>query len=144
MPLIPYNAFRLRKFAKLCALEARRRGDVYVGTEHLLLALIHNAHGMALVSQWGNPAQVEKGVDDISPPSDAPSIGWRLPTTPSLRRTLLVAVREARRVGSQCVTFEHIWLSMLRMRQGVPAQILTNVGMDVEQVTESVQRRLRT
>jgi ATP-dependent Clp protease ATP-binding subunit ClpA len=125
--------------------EARLLNHNYVGTEHLLLGLIHEAEGVAAkaleslgLSLEAVRAQVEEEVNgqDLSVP-----IG-HIPFTPRAKKVLELSLREAKQLGHNYIGTEHILLGLIREGEGVAAQVLVKLGTDLSRVRQQVIRVL--
>jgi len=131
---------RARKVVILAQDEARAMNHNYVGTEHLLLGLIHEGEGIAAkaLSQMGITldaarAQVE---DIIGKGQQAPA--GHIPFTSRAKRILELSLREALQLNHPYIGTEHILLGVLREGEGVAAQVLIKLGADLVQVRETV------
>lgn len=118
--------------------EARSFDRHYVGSEHILLALLRETEGVASrslerlgVTIDGVRARVESGEGDNQV--------WRkLPLTPDARAVVELAKRESLSLGEDCVGTEHILLGMLRLGDGAAVQILLDFELDLEQIRHEV------
>lgn len=109
--------------------QARSLGHGFVGTEHLLLGVLLEPEGVgarALVQLGANADEVKREIEHrIGPGSDeAPS---RAPFTPRSKKTLEMALREAKRLGHDHIGTEHLVLGLLRVSDGVAAEILSDL-----------------
>ena len=131
---------RARRVVVLAQEEARLLRHNYVGTEHILLGLLHEGDGVAaqaLESLGINRAAVRQQVEHIiGHGQQAPSS--HIPFTPQAKKMLELSLREALALGHSHVGTEHLLLAMLRQSQGVAAQVLTGLGIDHAQVRERV------
>jgi N-acetyl-gamma-glutamyl-phosphate reductase len=121
--------------------EALRWNHEYVGTEHILLALVKDGSctGSKILIGLGVdlsvvPVEVEKL---IKHGPDMVSMG-RLPHTPRAKKVLEYAIEEARTLGHEHVGTEHLLVGLIREQDGVAAQILRNVGLKLEDVRKEV------
>ncbi len=120
--------------------EARMLNQNYIGTEHLLLGLIREQDGIAAkaleslnISLEDVHAQVE---DLIGKGSFVPS--GHIPFTPRAKKVLELSLREALQLGHNYIGTEHILLGLIREGEGVAAQVLLNLGADLEKVRSAV------
>jgi prophage maintenance system killer protein len=131
---------RARRVVVLAQEEARLLRHDYVGTEHLLLGLLHESGGVAaraLESLGINREAVRRQVEQIiGRGQQAP--GSHIAFTPRAKKVLELSLREALALGHNHVGTEHILLGLLREGQGVAAQVLTGLGIDHAQVRERV------
>jgi ATP-dependent Clp protease ATP-binding subunit ClpC len=124
--------------------EARTLSHNYIGTEHILLGLIHEGDGIAartLESLGASPEVVRQQVEEIiGRGQQAPS--GHIPFTPRAKKVLELSQREALRAGQNRIGTEHILLGLLREGEGVAAQVLAGLGADVNRVEEQVTGRV--
>ena len=132
---------RARKVMQLANQEAQRFNHEYIGTEHILLGLVKEGSGVAAnvlknldVDLRKIRMEVEKLVQ--SGP-DMVTVG-KLPQTPRAKKVIEYSMEEARNLNHSYVGTEHILLGLLREQEGVAAQVLTNLGMKLEDVREEV------
>ncbi len=131
---------RARRVVVLAQEEARLLRHTYVGTEHLLLGLLHEGEGVAaqaLASLGISLADVRGQVEEIIGHGRNPVSG-HIPFTPRTKKVLELSLREALALGHHYIGTEHLLLAMLREGQGVAAQVLTRLGTDHAQVRERV------
>ncbi|MDR1293427.1 MAG: AAA family ATPase, partial [Bifidobacteriaceae bacterium] len=132
---------RARRVIVLAQEEARLLNHNYLGTEHILLGLIHEGEGVAAkalesmnISLEAVRAQVQ---DIIGEGQQAPS-GSHIPFTPRAKRVLELTLREALQLGHNYIGTEHILLGLIREGEGVAAQVLTKLGADLARVRQQV------
>lgn len=116
--------------------EARRLGHNVVGTEHLLLGLIAEGEGVAaraLQSMGISVDQVRTEVERVIGRGEQPTQG-QIGFTPRSKRVLELAFDEARQLGHAYIGTEHILLGLVREGEGIAAQVLQNLGADLEKV----------
>jgi len=120
--------------------EARALNHNYIGTEHVLLGLIHEGEGVAAkaleslgISLVGVRQQVE---EIIGRGQEVP--GGHIPFTPRAKKVLELALREALQLGHNYIGTEHILLGMIREGDGVAAQVLVKLGADLNRVRQQV------
>jgi hypothetical protein len=120
--------------------EARERGHNFIGGEHLLLALLRqkgSAAVRALEAMGVDLADVRAQVDAaIGTGSRAPS--GHIPFTPSAKRVLECALREALQLEDTSIGTEHVLLGIVREREGVAASVLMTYGVDLERARAAV------
>jgi ATP-dependent Clp protease ATP-binding subunit ClpC len=116
----------------------------YIGTEHILLGLIHEGEGVAAksleslgISLEGVRSQVE---EIIGQGQQAPS--GHIPFTPRAKKVLELSLREALQLGHNYIGTEHILLGLIREGEGVAAQVLVKLGADLNRVRQQVIQRL--
>jgi len=137
---------RARKVMSFARLEAQRFHHDYVGTEHILLALVKEGTGVASVvlKKMGVElreirAEIEKVVE--RGPEPVPS-NQQLPYTPRAKRVLELALDEARTLGHHYIGTEHLLLGLLREQEGIAAQVLINLGLKLEEVRDEIHNFL--
>jgi ATP-dependent Clp protease ATP-binding subunit ClpC len=120
--------------------EARLLNHNYIGTEHLLLGLIHEGEGLAakaLESLGVSLDQVRSQVEDMIGVGTATPQG-HIPFTPRAKKVLELSLREALQLGHNYIGTEHILLGLLREGEGVAAQVLMKMGLDMQKVRQTV------
>ena len=131
---------RARRVVVLAQEEARLLNHNYIGTEHILLGLIHEGEGVAAkaleslgISLEAVRAQVE---EIIGHGGQAPS--GHIPFTPRAKKVLELSLREALQLGHNYIGTEHILLGLIREGEGVAAQVLVKLGADLRRVRQQV------
>src|SRR6266542_3859501 len=131
---------RARRVVVLAQEEARMLNHNYIGTEHILLGLIHEGEGVAakaLESLGISLDAVRQQVEVIiGQGQQAPS--GHIPFTPRAKKVLELADREARALGHNYIDTEHILLGLIREGDGVAAQVLVQLGADLNRVRQQV------
>jgi hypothetical protein len=131
-----------RRVVVLAQEEARRLDHVYVGTEHLLLALLTENHGIAarvLTSTGIEAPAVRSLVVEIIGRGNGGGTAGSIPFTPRAKSTFEYAWDEARRLGADNLDTEHLLLGLLRDGEGVAGQILTKLTSDPDHVRRRVE-----
>jgi ATP-dependent Clp protease ATP-binding subunit ClpC len=135
---------RARRVVVLAQEEARMLDHNYIGTEHLLLGLVHEGEGVAALALTGMGIQLEavRGeVERIIGQGQATSAG-HIPFTPRAKKVLELSLREALQLGHNYIGTEHILLGLVREGEGVAAQVLQKLGADLNRVRQAVIRLL--
>ena len=131
---------RARRVVVLAQEEARMLNHNYIGTEHLLLGLVHEGEGIAaraLESLGITLNSVREQVQDIiGPGANAPS--GHIPFTPRAKKVLELSMREAIQLNHGYIGTEHILLGMVRASEGVANQVLSKVGVQGAEVRQAV------
>ncbi|HJY97454.1 MAG TPA: Clp protease N-terminal domain-containing protein, partial [Streptosporangiaceae bacterium] len=131
---------RARRVVALAQDEARRLNHDYIGTEHILLGLIHEGGGVAagaLESLGISLHVVRQEVEQIiGRGRQAPS--GPIPFTPRAKKVLELSLREALQIGHNYIGTEHILLGLIREGDGVAAQVLVKLGADLNRVRPRV------
>jgi ATP-dependent Clp protease ATP-binding subunit ClpC len=135
---------RARRVVVLAQEEARLLNHNYIGTEHILLGLIHEGEGVAAkaleslgIALEGVRQQVE---EIIGQGQQAPS--GHIPFTPRAKKVLELSLREALQLGHNYIGTEHILLGLIREGEGVAAQVLVKLGADLNRVRQQVLQLL--
>ncbi|MFV0494854.1 ATP-dependent protease ATP-binding subunit ClpC [Mycobacterium sp.] len=131
---------RARRVVVLAQEEARMLNHNYIGTEHILLGLIHEGEGVAAkslellgISLESVRSQVE---EIIGQGQQAPS--GHIPFTPRAKKVLELSLREALQLGHNYIGTEHILLGLIREGEGVAAQVLVKLGAELTRVRQQV------
>ena len=136
---------RARRVVVLAQEEARMLNHNYIGTEHILLGLIHEGEGVAakaLESLGISLDAVRQQVEEIiGQGQQAPS--GHIPFTPRAKKVLELSLREALQLGHNYIGTEHILLGLIREGDGVAAQVLVKLGADLNRVRQQVIQLLR-
>jgi len=138
-----FNRFteKARRVILLAREEAKRLDHDYLGTEHLLLGLIREGEGVAALALQNlgiDLEQVRQEVEKAVGRGGGSLFLGQIPFTPRAKKVLELAVTEARNLGHNYIGTEHLLLGLIREGEGVAAQILTNLGADLERVREEV------
>jgi hypothetical protein len=131
---------RARRVVVLAQEEARLLNHNYIGTEHVLLGLLHEGEGIAarvLESVQISLEVVRIKVEAIVGLGSSSPTG-HIPFTPRAKKALENALREALQLGDNFIGTEHLLLGLLRERQGVAVQVLTDLGADLGHMREQV------
>jgi ATP-dependent Clp protease ATP-binding subunit ClpA len=129
-----------RRVVVLAQEEARLLNHNYIGTEHILLGLIHEGEGVAagtLESLGISLRTVRSQVEEIVGQGQAPPTG-HIPFTPRAKKVLELSLREALQLGHNYIGTEHILLGLIREGEGVAAQVLGKLGADLNRVRQEV------
>ncbi len=124
--------------------EARHFNHNYIGTEHLLLGLIREGHGVAagVLEELGvHLNEAREQVESIVGREEA-TLNPHVPFTPRTSSVLRHALREATHLGHDYVSTEHILLGLVREGEGVSARVFLNLKVDPDAVRREVVRRL--
>jgi ATP-dependent Clp protease ATP-binding subunit ClpC len=131
---------RARRVVVLAQEEARLLNHNYIGTEHILLGLIHEGEGVAARALEDLDINLEsvrnQVVEIIGQGSQAPS--GHIPFTPRAKKVLELSLREALQLGHNYIGTEHILLGLIREGEGVAAQVLVKLGAELTKVRQTV------
>jgi ATP-dependent Clp protease ATP-binding subunit ClpC len=135
---------RARRVVVLAQEEARMLSHNYIGTEHILLGLIHEGEGVAAkaLESLGIQLEAVRGqVEEIiGQGSQAPA--GHIPFTPRAKKVLELSLREALQLGHNYIGTEHILLGLIREGEGVAAQVLVRLGAELTRVRQQVMQLL--
>jgi len=142
-----FNRFteRARKVLVLAKEEARRFNHDYIGTEHILLGLIREGEGVAcavLQNLGVDLNRLRRELERLISPGSIATIGGDLPFTPRAKKALELAAEEARNLGHNYIGTEHILLGLLREEEGLAAQVLYSLGVDLRKVRDEISSLL--
>jgi ATP-dependent Clp protease ATP-binding subunit ClpA len=132
---------RARRVVVLAQEESRLLNHNYIGTEHVLLGLIHEGEGTAAkaLEELGISLEaVRREVEDIIGQGASAPIEGHIPFTPRAKKVLEMSLREALQLGHNYIGTEHILLGLIREGQGVAAQVLVKLGADLGRVRHEV------
>ena len=131
---------RARRVVVLAQEEARYLNHNYIGTEHILLGLLNEGEGIAaqaLESLDIDLASVrDEVVKIIGQGQQSPS--GHIPFTPRAKKVLELSLREALQLGHNYIGTEHILLGLIREGEGVAAQVLQQLGAELQKVRQTV------
>jgi ATP-dependent Clp protease ATP-binding subunit ClpC len=131
---------RARRVLVLAQEEARLLNHNFIGTEHILLGLIHEGEGVAakaLESLGISLEAVREKVEETIGPAGTATTGSP-PFTPRAKKVLELSLREALQLGHNYIGTEHMLLGLVREGEGVAAQVLVNLGADLSRVRQQV------
>jgi ATP-dependent Clp protease ATP-binding subunit ClpA len=135
---------RARRVVVLAQEESRLLNHNYIGTEHLLLGLVHEGEGVAakaLEALEISLAAVRREVEAIIGQGGSSPSG-HIPFTPRAKKVLELSLREALQLGHNYIGTEHILLGLVREGEGVAAQVLVKLGADLSRVRQQVVQLL--
>jgi ATP-dependent Clp protease ATP-binding subunit ClpC len=136
---------RARRVVVLAQDEARMLNHNYIGTEHLLLGLIHEDEGLAaraLKSLGVSLDETRREVENIIGRGEG-ALQGHIPFTPRAKQVLELSLREALQLDHSYIGTEHILLGLMREGGGVAAQVLVRSGVDLNMARQEVIRLLR-
>jgi ATP-dependent Clp protease ATP-binding subunit ClpC len=135
---------KARRVVVLAQEEARMLNHNYIGTEHLLLGLLHEGEGVgakALESLGVSLEAVRRQVEEIIGQGQA-APPPHIPFTPRAKKVLELSLRESKQLGHNYIGTEHILLGVIREGEGVAAQVLQKLGAELGRVREQVVQQL--
>ena len=131
---------RARRVLVLAQEEARLLNHNFIGTEHILLGLIHEGEGVAAkaLQHMGVTLEaVREKVEETIGPASSSTTGSP-PFTPRAKKVLELSLREALQLGHNYIGTEHMLLGLVREGEGVAAQVLQSLGADLQRVRQQV------
>ncbi len=131
---------RARRVVLLGQEEAGKMNSSHVGTEHLLLGLIRENEGVAaqVLHKMGvSLERVRLEIEDEVEPSEE-GVSSEPKLTPRAKRALELAADEARRMHHNSIGTEHLLLALLREKDGVAANVLRKLGLNLEETRRQV------
>ena len=142
-----FNRFteRARKVIILAKEEAKRFNHDYIGTEHILLGLIREGEGVAsaiLQNMSLSLDRIRLEIEKLVQPGPATVVSGDIPFTPRAKRVIELSMEEARQLGHNYIGTEHLLLGLLREGEGVAAQVLQGLGLDLNKVRNEVMELL--
>ena len=159
---------KARRVLELAADEARRMGHNYIGTEHLLLALLREKDGLAAtvlrrlgldlektrhqVMEYLGPNTPTQATSSDSSPvehktkkkkdADSSAYSWQC-FTDRVRIIVLLAQEEAMTLGNDHVGTEHLLLALIRQGDGVAAHVLQKLGVSSDAIRQPLEAQLK-
>jgi ATP-dependent Clp protease ATP-binding subunit ClpC len=121
--------------------EARSLGHNYIGPEHLLLGLINEGDGVgakALEAMQISTDTVRGRIEEIAGRGQGPPGTGHIPFTPRAKKVLELSLREALQLGHNYIGTEHILLGLIHEGDGVAAQVLVGLGVDLDRTRQLV------
>jgi ATP-dependent Clp protease ATP-binding subunit ClpC len=132
---------RARKVMQLANYEAKRLNQEYVGTQHILLGVIKEGTGVAanVLRNLGVDLETTRSeIEKIVQAGPMFVTKGKLPVTPRAKNVLEFAIEEARGLNHNYIGTEHLLLGLLRVPEGVAAQVLINLHQKPEEVRKLV------
>lgn len=143
---------RARRVVVLCQEEARLLEHSYIGTEHVLLGLIHEGEGVASQVLRGLGIELEATRNKVHEMIGAPALSpddatmatntdrglVHIPFTPRTKKVFELSLREALQLGHNYIGTEHILLALIREGEGIGAQVLVALGADLSTARHEV------
>ncbi len=121
--------------------EAQRFNHEYIGTEHILLGLVKEGSGVGanvLKNLGVDLNKVRQEVSKLVKSGPDMVATGKLPQTPRAKKVIEYSIEEARSLNHTYIGTEHLLLGILREQDGVAAQVLMNLGLNIDDVREEV------
>jgi ATP-dependent Clp protease ATP-binding subunit ClpC len=131
---------RARRVLVLAQEEARLQNHSYMGTEHILLGLVHEEEGIAAhaLRRCGITIEAARRAVAETVGAAAGPAGGSPPFTPRAKKVLELALREALQLGHSYIGTEHILLGLIREGDGVAVTIIQNLGVEPGRLQQEV------
>ncbi|MBI2930915.1 MAG: AAA family ATPase, partial [Planctomycetes bacterium] len=133
---------RARKVMSLARQEAQRLNSEFIGTEHILLGIIQEGGGVAakvLKNLNVDLKRIRQEIEKLITPSSSPTVTLgQLPFSPRAKRVIELAGEAASQLGHDVIGTEHLLLGLLKENEGIAAQVLTNLGLKLDEVRDMV------
>ena len=125
---------RGRKIIILAREEAERHQNDYLGTEHLVLAILRESDGIALmiIKKMGlSPEQIRLEIERNLPGGGTTVTFGEIPFSPRVKKVIEYGVEEARLLGHNHIGSEHLLLGLLREEEGIGGKVLRSLGANL-------------
>jgi ATP-dependent Clp protease ATP-binding subunit ClpC len=135
---------RARRVVVLAQEEARLLNHTAIGTEHLLLGIVHEGQGVAAQTLQAldiRLAAVRNAIEREVPRGASQSVGT-LSFSPRAKTSLENALRESLQLGHNYIGTEHMLLGLIRTTDSRAARVLSDLGATFERVRAQVQTLL--
>ncbi|TLY30278.1 MAG: ATP-dependent Clp protease ATP-binding subunit, partial [Nitrospirae bacterium] len=123
-----------RKIIILAREEAERHQNDYLGTEHLVLAILRESDGIALmiIKKMGlSSEQIRLEIERNLPGGGTTMTFGEIPFSPRVKKVIEYGVEEARLLGHNHIGSEHLLLGLLREEEGIGGKILRSLGANL-------------
>jgi len=130
-----------RKVMAIANEQAEQFGHGYIGTEHILLGLINQSSGTGATILKDLGVNIKKLLAEVEqlPKSRADKTKMeKLQQNPGARNVVIYAIEEAKAFKHNYIGSEHILLGLLRETEGHAAKVLTNLGLNIEDVRNKI------
>jgi ATP-dependent Clp protease ATP-binding subunit ClpA len=146
--MYPFERFteRAKKTLTLAQEEAERSNHSYIGTEHLLLAILRNQDGVGyrVLEVLGVRIEVvRETIESVLGRNEKITIQQVVPTS-RVKKVIELSFEEARRMGHDYVGTEHLLLGLMIEGEGIAARVLSDLGVTEAKVRDEVERQLRS
>ncbi|MBQ1419562.1 MAG: ATP-dependent Clp protease ATP-binding subunit [Aeriscardovia sp.] len=137
---------RAKRVMILAQKQAHSLNHTYIGTEHILLGLLEEGEGIAAHVLNEKGITLEKARNEVINMigmGDSPDTGKHLPLTANAKNVLNMTLRQALELGHTYIGTEHILLGLVKQGEGLGAQILIQLGADLEDIRTSTLNAIR-
>ena len=132
---------KARKVLVLAQEEARALHQPYVGTEHVLLALLKEKEGLAAQTLDHLGVTYEATLEcvrQLVKGDESADVSGHLSFTPRVKRVLENSLREAMQMGKSYISTEHLLLGIVREGEGTAIDVLRNLGVEGDAIRASL------
>lgn len=132
---------KARKVLVLAQEEARALHQPYVGTEHVLLALLKEKEGLAAQALDHLGVTYEATltcVQQLIKGDASADVSGHLSFTPRVKRVLENSLREAMQMGKSYISTEHLLLGIVREGEGTAIDVLRKLGVEGDAIRSSL------
>ena len=148
MPIFGRFTQRAQQTLQLAQRIASDLQQPYVGTEHLLLALLKTNASVpqAVSARMSYDSVIQEIRDELARDGEKeqPAAGGRMELSPRGKKLLETSVLESHKLGQNYVTVEHFWLALLDSDDGVAGALLRRAGVDLSAAREEILRQMRS
>lgn len=133
----------VRDLLGVAAQDARRRQHEYIGTEHLLSALLTQKESVtvAVLQSLGVDGRtLQQQIDAVVKNGNVRDAGPHLPYTSRVVKVFELTMEEARELGHSELGAEHLLAGLLKEQRGIAAQLLIRAGVTIDAVRETLLR----
>ena len=133
---------RVQRIIKQSKEEAIRLGHSYVGSEHLLLGLLKGKNGLSkkvLDVYDVDPTEMVAMIEDMIKSAGGTMTLGHLPLTRRAERVLRNAFGEASTRGDTIADDEHLFLAMLKEKEGIACEVLKSFSLDYDTINDLIQ-----
>ena len=133
---------RARKTMSLARVECVKNNHEFIGTEHILLGMIHEGSGVGckVLKLLGIRFEaIVEEVGKVAPPSSVPNQSTgQVPFSPRSKRVIELAGESASQFGHPNIGTEHLLCGLMKENEGIAAQVLNNFGVKLEQIKDAL------
>lgn len=132
---------RVQKVLLLAQEEAKSFNHNVIGTEHILLGLVREGAGIAakvLISMGVDLNRIRMEIEKLIGRGNAQLVSQSISYTPRAKKVIELAIEEGQNLGHNYVGTEHLLLGLIREGEGIAAQVLNNLGVDLAKARKAV------
>jgi ATP-dependent Clp protease ATP-binding subunit ClpC len=129
---------RAQRVMDLAVREAMRLNHEYIGTEHILLGLLAERHGVARGALGNLGVDLEMARRHVPPPLPQSKMSVELPLSPRAAQAISFSREECANLSHHYVGTEHLILGLTRQAEGGAAEALSSMGLKREDIRRQV------